>query len=331
VLTKSKNSLGLVASSSDGYEPAKLRPTSFDEYTGQDALIQKLRVYVTAAKNRQDPLDHVLLHGPPGLGKTTLAQIVANEMGAPLKISSGPTIEHRGILMGLLTDLQPNEILFIDEIHRLSPAVEEILYTAMEDGYIDVPVDDKRTVPLQLPPFTLIGATTRTDMLTAPLRDRFPIIERLSLYAAEDLARIVTRTASILGFEIEAEAAYEIGRRSRGTPRIANRLTRRLRDFLEVGGSETLDVSDASEYLTILEVDSEGLTPADRHLLQTILETFSGGPVGIEALSSSTGIPKDTIIEVHEPFLLQNGFMLRSPRGRKISAKAYTHLGFPCP
>jgi Holliday junction DNA helicase RuvB len=321
----------LVSPEADDYEPVKLRPTTFDDYTGQASLIKKLRVYVTAANKRKEPLDHVLLHGPPGLGKTTLAQIIANEMGAKVKITSGPAIEHRGILAGLLTGLEPNEVLFIDEIHRVPPAVEEILYSAMEDGVIDVPVDQNKTMQIKLPPFTLVGATTRTDMLTAPLRDRFPIIEKLRLYTPEDLAKIVFRTAGILGFQISKDAAFEVGRRSRGTPRIANRLARRLRDFLEVDEQAELDTSAASEYLEILEVDSEGLIPMDRQILQVIIDTFSGGPVGIDALAASTGCPRDTLIEVHEPFLLQNGFMIRSPRGRMSTAKAAKHLGVSDP
>jgi Holliday junction DNA helicase RuvB len=321
----------LVDPETQEFEPVSLRPACFEDYTGQSSLIKKLRIYVKAACKRGEPLDHVLLHGPPGLGKTTLAQIIANEMGVKVKITSGAVIEHRGVLSGLLTGLEANDILFIDEIHRLPAAVEEILYTAMEDGHIDVPVDQRNTVQVKLPPFTLVGATTRTDMLTAPLRDRFPIIEKLRLYTPEELATIVTRTSGLLGFSLSAEAAAEVGRRSRGTPRIANRLTRRLRDFLEVEEIDILDAEGASEYLEILEVDSEGLTPMDRHLLTVILDTFNGGPVGVEALAASSGCPKDTIVDVHEPFLLQNGFLLRSPRGRMATPKAAKHLGLPDP
>jgi Holliday junction DNA helicase RuvB len=318
----------------DRVEAPSLRPSSFDEYVGQRTLIDKLRVYVTAARERGEPLDHMLLHGPPGLGKTTLAQIVAGEMGVRITTTSGPAIEHKGVLAGLLTGLETHEVLFIDEIHRLSPTVEESLYSAMEDGRIDIPMGEgtaAHTMSIKLAPFTLVGATTRTALLSAPLRDRFHIVEGLKFYEDADLAAIVSRTAGILGFEVTAAGAAEIGRRSRGTPRIANRLTRRVRDFAQVAGLEAMDEGSAAAYLGQLEVDGEGLDPMDRRVLQMIIETFGGGPVGIDALAASIGCPRDTLADVHEPFLLQRGFLIRSPRGRMSTEKAARHLGVSDP
>ncbi|MEE9382143.1 MAG: Holliday junction branch migration DNA helicase RuvB [Nannocystaceae bacterium] len=306
-----------------------LRPARFSEYIGQRDLIDKMQVYVDAARQRGDALDHVLLHGPPGLGKTTLAQILAAELDVQLHVTSGPAIEHKGVLAALLTSLGTRDMLFIDEIHRLPPAVEESLYSAMEDRRIDLPVGEgsrARTMSFQLPPFTLAGATTRTALLSAPLRDRFNIIEGLVFYADADLANIVARAAQILGVPTTSDGAHEIGRRSRGTPRIAIRLTRRIRDFVQVGPRDGIDLDGANEYLERLGVDAEGLDALDRRLLTTIITLFSGGPVGIDALAASLGEPRDTLEDVHEPFLLQRGFVIRSPRGRIATERAEAHL-----
>lgn len=306
-----------------------LRPRSFDEYIGQAPLIEKLRIYVQAAKLRGEPLDHVLLHGPPGLGKTTLAQIIAHEMGVGLHTSSGPAIEHKGVLAGLLTGLGEGEVLFIDEVHRMSPAVEESLYSAMEDRRIDIPVGEGSaaiTHSISLAGFTLVGATTRTALLSAPLRDRFHIVEGLRFYGDEELAAIVERSAALLGLPATPEGALEIGRRSRGTPRIANRLTRRVRDFSQVAGHEQISREDAGRFLDNLEVDAAGLNAMDRRILDVMFSLFEGGPVGVDALAASLGMPRDTIEDVHEPFLLQRGFLVRTPRGRMTTAKAAEHL-----
>lgn len=314
----------------DDTEPAgALRPRRFDEYIGQAELIGKMRIYVDAARQRGDALDHVLLHGPPGLGKTTLAQILATELDAQLHVTSGPAIEHKGVLAAMLTGLGKGDLLFIDEIHRLPATVEESLYSAMEDRRIDLPVGDgsrARTMSFQLPPFTLVGATTRTALLTAPLRDRFHIVEALTFYADAELANIVARAAGLLGVPTSSEGALEIGRRSRGTPRIAIRLTRRIRDFVQVGPHERIDAEVASEYLGRLGVDSHGLDALDRRLLDAIATLFDGGPVGIDALAASLGEPRDTLEDVHEPFLLQRGFLIRSPRGRVLTEHARRHL-----
>jgi Holliday junction DNA helicase RuvB len=313
---------------------SSLRPRRFDEYIGQVELIGKLRIYVEAAAQRGEALDHVLLHGPPGLGKTTLAQIVANEVGVRLHISSGPAIEHKGVLAGLLTGLGERDVLFIDEIHRLSPTVEESLYSAMEDRRIDLPIGEgskARTVSFSLPPFTLIGATTRTALLSAPLRDRFHIVEALDFYGDEDLARIVLRGAEHLALPIDEDAARELGRRSRGTPRVAIRLTKRVRDFVQVSGRKRLSLADATSFLDQMGVDEEGLDEVDQKVLDTVITKFDGGPVGIEAIAASIGVRRDTLEAVHEPFLLQRGFLLRTPRGRVSTAKAAQHLGLADP
>ena len=307
-----------------------LRPQRFDEYIGQRELVGKFRVFIEAAKQRAEALDHVLLHGPPGLGKTTMAQVVANEMGVPLQVTSGPAIEHKGHLIGLLSGLKERGVLFIDEVHRLSPSVEEFLYSAMEDGEIDMPLGEgtsAQTVRYQLVPFTLVGATTRTGLLSAPLRDRFHIIESLSLYEDADLATIVENAATRLGLPCTPKGALEIGRRSRGTPRWAIRLVRRVRDFAQVDGLSQIGPEDAGRYLVKLGVDEQGLTRLDRDLLHTVFEHYDGGPVGVDALAASVGIPRDTIEDVHEPFLLQRGFLLRTSRGRMATALAAKHLG----
>jgi len=307
-----------------------LRPSHFTEYIGQDALKRKLQVFVQAARDREEPLDHTLLHGPPGLGKTTMAQILAREMGVEIHLTSGPAVEHKGILAGHLTALGPKDVLFIDEIHRLSPTVEESLYSAMEDGRIDLPVGEgsrARTMPFALAPFTLIGATTRTALLSAPLRERFQIVEGLEFYRDDELALIVTRTAALLGFPASPEGALEIGRRSRGTPRIANRLTRRVRDFAQVRGRTSIGRDDAAYALDQLGIDHEGLDATDCRILQTIVDAFDGGPVGVEALAATLSEPRDTLEDVYEPFLLQRGFLIRTPRGRQITTKGLRHLG----
>lgn len=315
-------------------EAPTLRPQTFAEYVGQAALKRKLEVFVRAARAREEPLDHALLHGPPGLGKTTMAHILAHELGVRLHLTSGPAIEHKGVLAGHLTALGPRDVLFIDEIHRLAPTVEESLYSAMEDGRIDLPVGEgnrARTIGFELAPFTLIGATTRTAMLSGPLRDRFQIVEAIEFYGDDELAAIVRRTASILGVVVSPAAALEIGHRSRGTPRIANRLIRRIRDFAQVRGAVSVELDDATTALLELGIDAEGLDSLDRRLLTMILESFRGGPVGVDALAASLGEPRDTLEGVVEPFLLQRGFLLRTPRGRVATVRAARHLGIELP
>ncbi len=314
--------------------PPGIRPQRFSEYIGQAALKRKLEVFVEAAKQRGEPLDHTLLHGPPGLGKTTMAQILAHEMGVRIHITSGPAIEHKGVLAGHLTALTEGDMLFIDEIHRLTPTVEESLYSAMEDGRIDLPVGEgsrARTMPFTLAPFTLVGATTRTALLSAPLRERFQIIEGIDFYADAELAQIVQRTAGLLGMPASAPAAKEIGHRSRGTPRIANRLTRRVRDFAQVRGRERIEAEDADYALEQLGIDASGLDSIDRRILQAIMDQFEGGPVGIDALAATLSEPRDTLEDVYEPFLLQRGFLVRTPRGRQVTRKARLHLGRTVP
>lgn len=307
-----------------------LRPRMISEYIGQKKAKENLEVFIKAAKMRNEPLDHVLLHGPPGLGKTTLAAVIANEMGVNMRITSGPTIEKAGDLAALLTNLQENDILFVDEIHRLNRAVEEILYPAMEDYAIDIIIGkgpSANSIRLDLPRFTLIGATTRSGQLTAPLRDRFGVNLRLELYTAEELQQIVARSAGILGIEIETEGAAEIASRSRGTPRIANRMLRRVRDFAQVcaGGVITREVADRA--LTQLEVDKLGLDSLDRTMLRSIIEFYGGGPVGLETLAATINEEAITLEDVYEPYLLQQGFLTRTPRGRCVTRRAYEHLG----
>ena len=308
----------------------KLRPQTLSEYIGQTKVRENLAVFLAAARGRGEPLDHVLLTGPPGLGKTTLAHIVAREMAAGLRMTSGPMIGKAGDLAGILTNLQPRDVLFLDEIHRLSPAVEELLYPAMEDFRLDVLIGEgpmARTMKVDLPPFTLIGATTRPGLLSQPLHGRFGISFRLDFYDIEALARIVGRSATILGIRIAPDAAREIGARSRGTPRIANRLLRRLRDFAEVAGKSSIDLATAREALARLEVDEHGFDELDRRILHTIIEKFGGGPVGVGAIAASLGEDRGTLEDLYEPYLLQAGFLERTPRGRVASAAAYRHMG----
>ncbi len=307
-----------------------LRPKVLEEYIGQQKVKENLSVYIEAAKLRREPLDHVLLYGPPGLGKTTLAGIIANEMGVSIRVTSGPAIEKAGDLAAILTSLSHNDILFIDEIHRLSRSVEEILYPAMEDYSLDIILGKgpgAHSVRLDLPKFTLIGATTRTGLLTAPLRDRFGVISRLELYTPEELSEIVVRSAGILGTEIDPSGALEIARRSRGTPRIANRMLKRVRDFAEVKYDGKITAEIADEALSRMEVDKLGLDMIDRKMMMFIIENFNGGPIGLDTLAASIGEDSNTIEDVYEPYLLQLGFLNRTPRGRMATVKAYEHFG----
>lgn len=311
-----------------------LRPKALQEYVGQQTVRQQLQIFIEAARHRGEALDHVLLFGPPGLGKTTLAHIVAYEMGVNLRQTSGPVLERAGDLAALLTNLEKNDVLFIDEIHRLSPVVEEILYPALEDFQIDILIGEgpaARSVKLDLQPFTLVGATTRAGMLTNPLRDRFGIVSRLDFYSHEELATIVSRNARLLHAEMQPEGASEIARRSRGTPRIANRLLRRVRDFAQVRGNGIITKQSASEALGMLEVDPLGLDLMDRKLLQAIVHKFDGGPVGVESLAAAIGEERDTIEDVIEPYLIQNGFLQRTPRGRIATQTTWRHLGLTPP
>ncbi|KAF1695807.1 MULTISPECIES: Holliday junction branch migration DNA helicase RuvB [Pseudoxanthomonas] len=327
----------LIASTStreDEALEASIRPKRLDEYLGQQPVREQLGIYIEAARGRGEALDHVLIFGPPGLGKTTLSHVIANELGVNLRVTSGPVIEKAGDLAALLTNLQPHDVLFIDEIHRMSPVVEEVLYPAMEDFQIDIMIGEgpaARSIKLDLPPFTLIGATTRAGLLTAPLRDRFGIVQRLEFYTPEELTRIVRRSAQILGIDCEAEGAGEIARRARGTPRIANRLLRRVRDYAQVRAGGRIDKAVADAAMAMLKVDPEGFDELDRRMLNVIIGHFDGGPVGVESLAASLSEERGTLEDVIEPYLIQQGFLVRTARGRMATAKAYRHLGLIAP
>ena len=317
-------------SASDKEFERAIRPAQFTEFQGQKQVLENLMVFVHAAKGRGEALDHVLLHGPPGLGKTTLSHIIGNEMGVNVRVTSGPVIDKPGDLAGLLTNLEPNDVLFIDEIHRLSPVVEEYLYSAMEDYKIDIMIDSgpsARSVQISINPFTLVGATTRSGLLTAPLRSRFGINLRLQYYDAQTLGNIIKRSASILDIPIDEDAAYEIASRSRGTPRIANLLLRRVRDFAQIKGDGTITLPITQVALTALNVDQHGLDEMDNRILSTIIEKFKGGPVGLSTIATAVGEDAGTIEEVYEPFLIQEGYLMRTPRGREATDLAFSHLG----
>lgn len=322
--------IGAGATREDDAAEASIRPKRLAEYLGQQPVREQMGLYIEAAKHRGEALDHVLIFGPPGLGKTTLSHVIANELGVSLRVTSGPVIEKAGDLAALLTNLQPHDVLFIDEIHRLSPVVEEVLYPAMEDFQLDIMIGEgpaARSIKIDLPPFTLIGATTRAGLLTAPLRDRFGIVQRLEFYSAAELTRIVRRAATILGLDCAEEGAAEIARRSRGTPRIANRLLRRVRDFAQVRAAGRIDRDVADAAMKMLKVDPEGFDDLDRRLLNLIIENFDGGPVGVDSLAAALSEERGTLEDVIEPYLIQQGFLVRTARGRMATVKAWRHLG----
>ncbi|WP_112084376.1 Holliday junction branch migration DNA helicase RuvB [Haemophilus influenzae] len=307
-----------------------IRPKLLADYVGQPQIREQMDIFIKAAKLRQDALDHLLIFGPPGLGKTTLANIVANEMGVNIRTTSGPVLEKAGDLAAMLTNLEPHDVLFIDEIHRLSPAIEEVLYPAMEDYQLDIMIGEgpaARSIKLDLPPFTLVGATTRAGSLTSPLRDRFGIVQRLEFYSVEDLTSIVARSAGCLNLELEQQAAFEVARRSRGTPRIANRLLRRVRDYADVRNGGIISINVAKQALSMLDVDDAGFDYLDRKLLSAVIERFDGGPVGLDNLAAAIGEERDTIEDVLEPYLIQQGFLQRTPRGRIATSQTYRHFG----
>ena len=326
--------LSTVRADDDAQYEAGLRPRALDEYIGQDRVRENLIVAITATRNRAEALDHVLLYGPPGLGKTTLAHVIGNELGVAVRSTAGPVLEKPGDLAAILTNLKAREVLFIDEVHRMSPAIEEILYPAMEDYELDIVIGQgpsARSVKVPLQPFTLIGATTRAGLLTSPLRARFGIVHRLDFYAERDLVEIVTRSARILGVPTDEAATVEVARRSRGTPRVANRLLRRVRDYAEVRADGAITVDVAQSALALLEVDEQGFDEADRRLLHTIIDKFGGGPVGLNSLAAAISEEKDAIEDIYEPYLIQAGFLDRTPRGRMATARAYDYFGLPSP
>lgn len=311
-----------------------IRPITLADYVGQPAVSEQMEIFISAARKRNEPLDHTLVFGPPGLGKTTLANIIANEMHVSLKTTSGPVLEKAGDLAALMTNLEPGDVLFIDEIHRLSAVIEEVLYPAMEDYQLDIIIGEgpaARSIKLDLPPFTLVGATTRAGLLTSPLRDRFGIVQRLEFYSVEDLAHIVARAAGILGVKMDSAGAFEIARRARGTPRIANRLLRRVRDYAEVKGDGVITVEIADKALNMLSVDASGFDTMDRRMLLTMIEKFDGGPVGVDSLAAAISEERDTIEDVLEPYLIQQGYIMRTPRGRMVTRLAYQHFGLQEP